>query len=94
MKTGNILLLIFLSLITYNQSKPANTTSPCDLTSLPVIVQASSILSPSAKISGVGTKISMKAYANVANFMNNMRCYMHALSLYPSKPVPNITDIK
>ncbi len=94
MKAGNILLLIFLYLITYNQSKPANTTSPCDLTSLHLIGQASSILSLSARISGVGTKISLKAYAIGANFMNNMRCYMHALGPYPSKTIPNIADIK
>ena len=86
----HILLIVLLSLIAYNCSKAGKGASPCDLTSLHVIGQASPVSSPAARMFAVGTKISIDAYASESNFETSMGCYLQALSPYLSKTVPNI----
>jgi len=86
-------ILITLSvafIIGYGCSNTGNSTTSCDLKSLHIIGQGSSIQSPSARVFGVGTKITMDAYASESGFEHNMDCYMQALSPYLSKTVPNI----
>ncbi|MCL4558851.1 MAG: hypothetical protein M1491_09580, partial [Deltaproteobacteria bacterium] len=52
--------------------------------------QASPLSSPSARVFGVGTKISMSAYASESGFKDDMDCFMQTLRPYLSKTVPNI----
>lgn len=90
MKTKFILLIIGIHILMVGCSKSEGTKSSCDLSSLHVVGQTTGIQSASARVFGVGTKITMSAYASETDFENNMDCYMQALSPYLSKTVQNI----
>lgn len=81
---------ISLIFLVYSCSKTTPETTSCNLASLHIVGQTAPIQSPSARVFGVGTKITLDAYASESSFENNMDCYMQALSPYLSKSVPNI----
>lgn len=82
--------LLLAALLTGCSTSSSVSSHPCDTSVLHVVGQASALSSPSARVFGVGTKISMDAYASETNFKDSMDCSMQALSPYLSKTVPNI----